>query len=143
MDHIIFICTGNTCRSPMAEGLFRAHGGEQETGLAATSAGLFTQDGLPASDNAVTAAKELGADISAHRSRMLTHDMAQSARYLVCMTGAHYDHVCELFPDCADKVFTLTQRDVSDPFGGDLETYRRAAAEIDEGVRSIIGRLSA
>lgn len=143
MDHIIFICTGNTCRSPMAEGLFRAHGGEQETGLAATSAGLFTQDGLPASDNAVTAAKELGADISAHRSRMLTHDMAQSARYLVCMTGAHYDRVCELFPDCADKVFTLTQRDVSDPFGGDLETYRRAAAEIDEGVRSIIGRLSA
>lgn len=143
MDHIIFICTGNTCRSPMAEGLFRAHGGEEQTGLAAASAGLFTQDGLPASDNAVTAAKELGADISAHRSRMLTHDMAQSARYLVCMTGAHYDRVCELFPDCADKVFTLTQRDVSDPFGGDLETYRRAAAEIDEGVRSIIGRLSA
>lgn len=143
MDYIIFICTGNTCRSPMAEGLFRAHGGEQETGLAAASAGLFTQDGLPASDNAVTAAKELGADISAHRSRVLTHEMAQSARYLVCMTGAHYDRVCELFPDCADKVFTLTQRDVSDPFGGDLETYRRAAAEIDEGVRSIIGRLSA
>lgn len=143
MDHIIFICTGNTCRSPMAEGLFRAHGGEQETGLAAASAGLFTQDGLPASDNAVTAAKELGADISAHRSRVLTHDMAQSARYLVCMTGAHYDRVCELFPDCADKVFTLTQRDVSDPFGGDLDTYRRAAAEIDEGVRSIIGRLGA
>ena len=118
MDHIIFICTGNTCRSPMAEGLFRAHGGEEQTGLAAASAGLFTQDGLPASDNAVTAAKELGADISAHRSRMLTHDMAQSARYLVCMTGAHYDRVCELFPDCADKVFTLTQRDVSDPFRG-------------------------
>lgn len=143
MDTIIFICTGNTCRSPMAEGLFRAHGGEEQTGLVAASAGLFTQDGLPASDNAVTAAKELGADISAHRSRVLTHEMAQSARYLVCMTGAHYDRVCELFPGCADKVFTLTQRDVSDPFGGDLDTYRRAASEIDEGVRSIIGRLGA
>lgn len=143
MDNIIFICTGNTCRSPMAEGLFRAHGGEEKTGLAAASAGLFTQDGIPASDNAVTAAKELGVDISAHRSRMLTHEMAQSARYLVCMTGAHYDRVCEMFPDCADKVFTLTQRDVSDPFGGDLDTYRRAASEIDAGVRSIIERLSA
>lgn len=143
MDNIIFICTGNTCRSPMAEGLFRAHGGEEKTGLAAVSAGLFTQDGIPASESAVTAAKELGADISAHRSRMLTHEIAQSARYLVCMTGAHYDRVCEMFPDCADKVFTLTQRDVSDPFGGDLETYRRAAAEIDAGVRSIIERLSA
>ena len=143
MDSIIFICTGNTCRSPMAEGLFRAHGGEEQTGLAAASAGLFTQDGLPASENAVTAAKELGADISAHRSRMLTPEMAKNARYLVCMTGALYDRLCELYPDCADKVFTLLPADVSDPFGGDLEPYRRAAAEIDQGVRSIIGRLGA
>lgn len=143
MDNIIFICTGNTCRSPMAEGLFRAHGGEEQTGLTAASAGLFTQDGMPASENAITAAKELGADISAHRSRMLTPEMAKNARYLVCMTGAHYDRLCELLPDCADKVFTLLPTDISDPFGGDLETYRRAAAQIDEGVRSIIGRLGA
>lgn len=142
MDKIIFICTGNTCRSPMAEGLFRAHGGEDKTGLTAASAGLFTQDGMPASQNAVAAAAELGADITAHRSRMLTPDMARDARYLVCMTGAHYDRLCELFPDCADKVFTLLPEDISDPFGGDLETYRRAAAEIDKGVRSIIERLS-
>ena len=142
MDKIIFICTGNTCRSPMAEGLFRAHGGEEKTGLTAASAGLFTQDGMPASQNAVAAAAELGADITAHRSRMLTPDMAHDAHYLVCMTGAHYDRLCELFPDCADKVFTLLPEDISDPFGGDLETYRRAAAEIDKGVRSIIERLA-
>ena len=142
MDKIIFICTGNTCRSPMAEGLFRAHGGEDKTGLTAASAGLFTQDGMPASQNAVAAVAELGADITAHRSRMLTPDMARDARYLVCMTGAHYDRLCELFPDCADKVFTLLPEDISDPFGGDLETYRREAAEIDKGVRSIIERLA-
>ena len=76
MDKIIFICTGNTCRSPMAEGLFRAHGGEEKTGLTAASAGLFTQDGMPASQNAVTSAAELGADITAHRSRMLTPETA-------------------------------------------------------------------
>ena len=142
MDKIIFICTGNTCRSPMAEGLFRAHGGEEKTGLTAASAGLFTQGGMPASQNAVTAAAERGADITAHRSRMLTAEMANAARYLVCMTGAHYDRLCELFPDCADKVFTLLSEDISDPFGGDLETYRRTAAEIDAGVRSIIERLA-
>ena len=142
MDKIIFICTGNTCRSPMAEGLFRAHGGEDKTGLTVASAGLFTQDGMPASQNAVAAAAELGADITAHRSRMLTPELARDARYLVCMTGAHYDRLCELFPDCADKVFTLLPEDISDPFGGDLETYRRAAAEIDKGVRSIIERLA-
>ena len=59
------------------------------------------------------------------------------------MTGAHYDRLCELYPDCADKVFTLLPEDIDDPFGGDLEAYRRAAAQIDAGVRSIIGRLSA
>ena len=142
MNSIIFICTGNTCRSPMAEGLFRTHGGEEKTGLTAQSAGLYTQDGLPVSENAVTAAGELGADISAHRARQLTPELAREAKYLVCMTGSHYDRLCELFPDCADKIFTLLPEDVSDPFGGDLATYRRSAAEIDKGVQSIIGNLS-
>lgn len=141
METIIFICTGNTCRSPMAEGLFRQLGGEAETGLTAASAGLYTENGLPASANAVAAAAERGADISAHRSRQLTPEMVREAKYLVCMTGAHYDRLCELFPEARDKVFTLLPEDISDPFGGDLETYRRAAAEIDRGVRGIIANL--
>lgn len=142
MDKIVFICTGNTCRSPMAEGFFRALGGEEKTGLAALSAGMYTSDGLPASGNAVTAAAELGADITSHRSRMLTPELAREAKYLVCMTGAHYDRLCELFPDCADKIFTLLPEDISDPFGGDLATYRRSAAEIDKGVQAVIESLS-
>lgn len=142
MDKIVFICTGNTCRSPMAEGFFRALGGEEKTRLAALSAGMYTSDGLPASGNAVTAAAEFGADITSHRSRMLTPELAREAKYLVCMTGAHYDRLCELFPDCADKIFTLLPEDISDPFGGDLATYRRSAAEIDKGVQAVIESLS-
>ena len=130
MEQIIFICTGNTCRSPMAEGLFRAHNGEEKTGLTAASAGLYTENGLPASANAVAAAGERGADISAHRSQQLTAEMAENAKYLVCMTG------------CADKIFTLLPEDISDPFGGDLATYRRSAAEIDKGVQAVIKNLS-
>ena len=107
METIIFVCTGNTCRSPMAEGLFRAHNGEEKTGLTAASAGLYTENGLPASAN-----------------------------------GSHYDRLCELFPDCADKIFTLLPEDISDPFGGDLATYRRSAAEIDKGVQAVIKNLS-
>jgi len=141
INQLIFVCTGNTCRSPMAEGIFRMHHGEQETGLTVSSAGLFTMEGMPASGNAITAAKELGADLSAHRSRCLTPEMVQEARYLVCMTGTQYDTLCEQYPDCQDKIFTLLPDDISDPFGGDLETYRRAAAEIDTGVQSIIRRL--
>lgn len=141
MEQIIFICTGNTCRSPMAEALFRLHGGEEKTGLRAASAGLYTRDGLPASENAQIAVKELGADITAHRSHALTAEDVKNARYLVCMTGAHYDMLCERFSDCADKVFTLLPEDVSDPFGGDLETYRRAAAQIDQGAKRVITQL--
>ena len=88
------------------------------------------------------AARELGADIAGHRSRMLTPELVREARFLVCMTGAHYDRLCELYPNCADKIFTLLPEDVSDPFGGDLDTYRRAAAEIDRGISGIIGRLT-
>lgn len=142
MDKLIFLCTGNTCRSPMAEGFFRALGGEEKTGLSADSAGLYTSDGLPASENAVTAAGELGADISAHRSKALTPELAREAKYLVCMTGSQYDNLCAALPNCADKVFTLAPGDISDPFGGDLEIYRRAASEIKAAVESIIGRLA-
>ena len=116
--------------------------GEEKTGLTAASAGLYTENGLPASANAVAAAGERGADISAHRSQQLTAEMAENAKYLVCMTGSHYDRLCELFPDCADKIFTLLPEDISDPFGGDLATYRGSAAEIDKGVQAIIKNLS-
>lgn len=141
MDEIIFICTGNTCRSPMAEGLFRAHGGEEATGLTASSAGIFTVDGIPVTKNAVTAAKEFGADITKHISRHLTTDMARNAKYLVCMTAMHYDTICARYPGSEPKLFTLLPTDIIDPFGGDLDVYRRAAAQIDQGVQSIIERL--
>lgn len=104
----------------MAEGFFRALGGEEKTGLSADSAGLYTSDGLPASENAVTAAGELGADISAHRSKALTPELAREAKYLVCMTGSQYDNLCAALPDCADKVFTLAPGDISDPFGENM-----------------------
>lgn len=139
--NIIFICTGNTCRSPMAEGLFRARGGETATGFTASSAGLFTDAGLPPTDNAVIAARELGADITAHRSVCLSPEMVHNATYLVCMTGAHYDRIRAAFPAAEDKLFLLMPTDVSDPFGGDLDTYRLAARQIDEGVQQVIARL--
>lgn len=142
-EKIVFICTGNTCRSPMAEGFFRMLDGPARTGFMPESAGLYTVNGLPASENAVIAAKEKGADIGAHQAQMLTDTLVNQAAYLACMTGAHYDRVTDLFPKAAEKVFTLAEQDISDPFGGNLDTYRRAADEIYQAVASVIERLEA
>ena len=142
MDKIVFICTGNTCRSPMAEGLFKALNGEQKTGLEAISAGIFTNNGMPASENAVIVAKELGADISNHKSQMLNGDIVNDAKYLVCMTGAHYDQILLKFPNVSDKLFTLLPTDIDDPFGGNIDEYRSCASQIKSAVESIIERLS-
>ena len=141
MEELIFVCTGNTCRSPMAEGLFRALDGEARTGLHASSAGLFVHEGLPASEYAVQAAGELGADLSGHRARQLTPELVRQAQYLVCMTAAHYDRLVQAMPWAQDKVFTLAPDDVADPFGGTLETYRACAAQLADDVRTLIGNL--
>ena len=142
MDKIVFICTGNTCRSPIAEGLFKALNGEQKTGLEAVSAGIFTNNGIPASENAVIVAKELGADISNHKSQMLNGNIVNDAKYLVCMTGAHYDQILLKFPNVSDKLFTLSPTDIDDPFGGNIDEYRSCATQIKSAVESIIERLS-
>ena len=142
MDKIDFICTGNTCRSPMAEGLFKALNGEQKTGLEAVSAGIFTNNGMPASENAVIVSKELGADISNHKSQMLNGDIVNDAKYLVCMTGAHYDQILLKFPNVSYKLFTLLPTDIDHPFGGNIDEYRSCATQIKSAVESIIERLS-
>lgn len=143
MDEIVFLCTGNTCRSPMAEGFWKALGGEEKTGLRAASAGLFTADGMLASENAVLAARELGAELAAHRSRQVTRALAEGAKYLVCMTGAHCDRLTEAFPDCKDKIYALAPRDIDDPFGGGIAVYRAAARQIYDAVAALITRLEA
>ena len=142
METVLFVCTGNTCRSPMAEGFFRCQGGETRTGLKAASAGLYTTAGMPASEFAVTAARERGADISEHRSRMLDEEILGAARYIFCMTAAHYDWLLEHHPEAQEKAYLLSEKDISDSFGSDLMTYRSAADEIYEAVRTIIAKLA-
>lgn len=142
METVLFVCTGNTCRSPMAEGFFRCQDGQGKTGLAAASAGLYTTGGMPASEYAVTAARERGADISRHRSRLLNRDILDNAKYIFCMTAAHYDHLLEQYPEAQDKAYLLADADIADPFGGDLMTYRIAADELYEAVRTVIAKLA-
>ncbi|MBR6708869.1 MAG: low molecular weight protein arginine phosphatase [Clostridia bacterium] len=138
---IVFVCTGNTCRSPMAEGMFRALGGEEKLGMKAASAGMFAHNGMCATPYAVEAMKEYGADLSMHQARQITPEIVANAKYLFCATAAHYDHLIQMYPEAESKTYLLMQTDVNDPFGGNLLTYRACAAQIHEGMQTLIAQL--
>lgn len=138
-QEILAVCTGNTCRSPMAEGILREMARQAEREIRVSSAGLYA-DGAPVSAHAAAALAEKGIDISGHRARQLTPDMARSADLILTMTGAHRQMLAAALPDAADKVFTLAQwagedGDVLDPFGGSLEQYRACRDQIWELLR--------
>jgi len=146
MKTVLFVCTGNVCRSPMAEGLFRqAVRGRGEYRV--LSAGLGALEGQPPSPYAVQAVKELDIDISGQRSRMLTPDLVHQADYIFGMTHSHIDTVMMLYPFAAEKTFLLRdfdetldqfEKDISDPIGGSYEIYLTCRDQIEQGIPSLL-----
>jgi tRNA threonylcarbamoyl adenosine modification protein (Sua5/YciO/YrdC/YwlC family) len=136
----IFVCTGNTCRSPLAAGIARQLLAERE-GIPAkklpdaridvSSAGLWAMEGAKATPEAIEGAAALGADLSAHRSQPLSLELINSADVVFCMTQHHVEEVIRMAPHAADKVRRLDEQDdIPDPIGGGSETYRRTADTI-------------
>ncbi len=126
---VLFVCTGNTCRSPMAEGIFNS----MHKNAVAASAGLFAESGEKASENAVLAAKELGADIKNHKALQLTPAMLDGADLVLTMTESHKRSLPPM-----EKIKTLAEfGDVSDPYGGDIQTYKRCAEQIKKLIEMI------
>lgn len=140
---IVFVCTGNTCRSPMAEGFFNSL---PHKGYFATSAGLFAQNGAAPSENSVKALFEKGIDIKAHRARQLTPEIINHAYLIITLTKSHKDAILSLGNNLQNKVMTLSEAagesgDISDPFGGDISVYRACADEIFDLVKKAYDRL--
>jgi len=142
---ILFICTGNTCRSPMAEGLARRLLAERmdvkekdlgRSGISVTSAGVFTFVTTPASDEAVSAVSELGGDIRRHRSRKLTNELINEADLIFCMARSHAADVTRRVSGTVGKTFLLDpDGDIADPIGGSREVYLSVARRIDQCLR--------
>src|SRR5262245_41377559 len=146
MKTILFVCTGNVCRSPMAEGLFR-HAARGRSDLQVLSAGVGAIDGQPPSAYAVQALRDLGIDISQQRSRMLTAELVNQADYIFGMTHGHVDAVNLLYPQAVEKTFLLREfddtldvfeKDISDPIGGSLEVYLECRDQIEQGIASML-----
>jgi RpiB/LacA/LacB family sugar-phosphate isomerase len=146
MKTILFICTGNVCRSPMAEALFR-HVVRGRGEFRVVSAGIGAVDGQPPTPHSVRAMRELGVDISGQRSRMLTGDLVRAADIILGMTHGHVDTVALMYPKLAEKTFLLREfdetlepyeKDISDPIGSPYEIYVECRDQIEQGIASLL-----
>ena len=135
---LLFVCTGNICRSPMAEYLLKRWLGPDPK-WDVKSAGVSAEDGAPASEAAVAALAEKGIDLSRHASRQLDGALVDAAYLIVVMTNAHKDTVLRRFPEARSRVFLLKSfgaegrdEDIEDPFGMSFHEYQRVRDEMDK-----------
>lgn len=140
MSHtVLFVCTGNVCRSPMAGALFNAKAkrvGENEEWVA-LSAGTWALENQPTSGHVITTMKERGIDLTTHRGHQITADDLTHSDVVIVMTQNHRDALAAEFPQHKNKIHLMSEidgrvYDISDPYGGTLPEYQLCAQKLEE-----------
>ena len=149
--HVLFVCTGNTCRSPMAEGMFRA-AAEGAFEAEVSSAGIAAYGGGPASQETIDLLQRRGVSLDGFRSRPVSDETVRTATHIFCMTRGHREALRSIYPEQEDKLFLVCEfaeidgevgRDVPDPIGGGRGAYESVASCLDEAIAGILGFLRA
>lgn len=148
-EKILFICSGNQCRSPMAEALLKNMDKKghwlKSPRTSVTSAGTLDKGQIPATDEAIQVMREKGLDISQHRTRHIDRDIVDTADIILVMGDMHRRYILEHFPDAKHKVHLLTEfvgeaGDVLDPIRCPVETYRQCAEQITSLIDKLLKR---
>ncbi len=144
---VLLVCTGNTCRSPMAEALLRKMAADLQIPLEVQSAGTSALPGSPATSEAVQACRERGLDLASHQSRPLRQSTALESDLVLTMTARHKESVLTRTPALKGKVFLVSEfadgsiRDIEDPIGQSLEVYRKVLGQLEEYLGKTLPKL--
>lgn len=136
MLSVLFVCTANICRSPMAMGLWQAKVGSSAANWRIESAGTWAPEGEQPAAKTLMILKERGIDLQSHHSRIVTEEMLHSFNLILTMEQGHKEAIRAEFPEIADRVYLLTEMigkhyDINDPIGGSLIDFQDTAQEID------------